>query len=132
MATRADTNRIDATVLVVDDDDDEFRAALAETLQEEGCDVVDARTGEAALALLDDAAKGRARAPDLESRTAPKRAQPSACRGDGPRSRAGRAARGADVCQRRCHVVDLASGGRAHHVGQGQNSDQTALLVEDR
>jgi CheY-like chemotaxis protein len=62
MATRSDTNRIDATVLVVDDDDD-FRAALAETL--EGCDVVDARTGEAALALLDDAAKGRTRAPDL-------------------------------------------------------------------
>ena len=64
MATRADTNRIDATVLVVDDDDD-FRAALAETQEEEGCDVVDARAGEAALALLDDAAKGRARAPDL-------------------------------------------------------------------
>jgi len=64
MATRSDTNRIDATVLVVDDDDD-FRAALAETLEEEGCDVVDARTGEAALALLDDAAKGRTRAPDL-------------------------------------------------------------------
>ncbi len=64
MATRSDTNGIDATVLVVDDDDD-FRAALAETLEDEGCDVVDARTGEAALALLDDAAKGRARAPDL-------------------------------------------------------------------
>jgi DNA-binding response OmpR family regulator len=64
MATRSDTNRIDATVLIVDDDDD-FRAALAETLAEEGCDVVDARTGEAALALLDDAAKGRTRAPDL-------------------------------------------------------------------
>jgi DNA-binding response OmpR family regulator len=64
MATRSDTSRIEATVLVVDDDDD-FRAALAETLEEEGCDVLDARTGEAALALLDDAAKGRARAPDL-------------------------------------------------------------------
>ncbi len=64
MATRSDTNRIDATVLVVDDDD-EFRAALAETLEEEGCDVVDARTGEAALALLDDAAKGRVRVSDL-------------------------------------------------------------------
>ncbi len=64
MATRADTNRLDATVLVVDDDDD-FRAALAETLEEEGCDVVDARTGEEALALLDEAAKGRVRAPDL-------------------------------------------------------------------
>ena len=46
-------------MLVVDDDDD-FRAALAELLEEDGCAVVDARTGEAALALLDDAAKGRA------------------------------------------------------------------------
>jgi CheY-like chemotaxis protein len=64
MATRSDTSRIEATVLVVDDDD-AFRAALAETLEEEGCDVLDARTGEAALALLDDAAKGRARTPDL-------------------------------------------------------------------
>lgn len=64
MATRSDTSRIEATVLVVDDDDD-FRAALADTLEEEGWDVLDARTGEAALALMDDATKGRARAPDL-------------------------------------------------------------------
>ena len=64
MATGADTSRIDATVLVVDDDDD-FRAALAETLEEEGYHVVDARTGDLALALLDDAVKGRTRAPDL-------------------------------------------------------------------
>jgi CheY-like chemotaxis protein len=64
MATRSGTKGIDATVLVVDDDDD-FRAALAETLEAEGYDVVDAGTGDAALALLDDAAKGRTRAPDL-------------------------------------------------------------------
>jgi CheY-like chemotaxis protein len=65
MATRSDTNRIDGTTVLVVDDDDDFRAALAETLEEEGCDVVDARTGEAALAMLDDAGKGRTRAPDL-------------------------------------------------------------------
>ena len=51
-------------VLLVDDDDD-FRLALAETLTAEGYQVVDVPDGEAALATLDEAAKGRARAPDL-------------------------------------------------------------------
>jgi CheY-like chemotaxis protein len=64
MATGSDTNRLEPTVLVVDDDDD-FRTALAERLEAEGYQVVGAPTGEAALALFDDAAKGRAHAPDL-------------------------------------------------------------------
>jgi DNA-binding response OmpR family regulator len=51
-------------VLVVDDDDD-FRTALAETLEAEGYHVLGAATGEAALSLFDEAAKGRAQPPDL-------------------------------------------------------------------
>jgi CheY-like chemotaxis protein len=51
-------------VLVVDDDDD-FRTALAETLEGKGYHVLGAATGEAALSLFDEAAKGRTEAPDL-------------------------------------------------------------------
>jgi CheY-like chemotaxis protein len=64
MATGSDTGRVAATVLVVDDDDD-FRSALAQTLEAEGYQVLGAATGEAALSLFDEAAKGRTRAPDL-------------------------------------------------------------------
>jgi CheY-like chemotaxis protein len=52
------------TVLLVDDDGD-FRLALAETLRIEGYQVIEARSGEAALAVLDHAAQTRARGPDL-------------------------------------------------------------------
>ncbi len=51
-------------MLVVDDDDD-FRAVLADSLEEEGYGVLGAGSGEAALALLEDASKGRTRKPDL-------------------------------------------------------------------
>ena len=52
------------TVLIADDDED-FRFALAELLAEEGHRVVDVQDGEAALAVLEAAAKGRGRVPDL-------------------------------------------------------------------
>jgi CheY-like chemotaxis protein len=52
------------TVLLVDDDG-EFRHALADALRAEGHDVIDVRSGEAALAVLDHAADTRARPPDL-------------------------------------------------------------------
>jgi CheY-like chemotaxis protein len=52
------------TVLVVDDDAD-FRLALAEALRSEGHEVIDVRSGEAAIAVLDHAAKARMRLPDL-------------------------------------------------------------------
>jgi DNA-binding response OmpR family regulator len=52
------------SVLMVDDDDD-FRLALADALTAVGYQVVDVPTGEAALAALDEAANGRTRAPDL-------------------------------------------------------------------
>jgi CheY-like chemotaxis protein len=64
MAPKPDSGRLAATVLLVDDDDD-FRAVLADSLEEDGCGVLDAGSGEAALALLDEAAKGRATPPDL-------------------------------------------------------------------
>ena len=52
------------TVLLVDDDDD-FRLALADALTADGCQVLEVPTGEAALALLEDAAKSRGPVPDL-------------------------------------------------------------------
>jgi CheY-like chemotaxis protein len=52
------------TVLLADDDDD-FRALLAEALVMEGYRVIDVGTGEAVLTALDDAGKGRGPAPDL-------------------------------------------------------------------
>jgi CheY-like chemotaxis protein len=52
------------TVLVVDDDA-EFRVALAEALRSEGHEVTDVHSGEAAIAVLDHAAKARTRLPDL-------------------------------------------------------------------
>lgn len=52
------------TVLLVDDDAD-FRLAIAETLRDEGHQVIEARSGEAALAVLDHAAEARELAPDL-------------------------------------------------------------------
>jgi CheY-like chemotaxis protein len=64
MAPAPDSSGLDATVLVVDDDDD-FREALADALQDEGCNVLAAPSGEAALALLDEALKKRVTTPDL-------------------------------------------------------------------
>src|ERR1044071_2375944 len=52
------------TVQLADDDDD-FRIALADLLADEGHQVIDVSSGEAALAALDAAARGRASAPDL-------------------------------------------------------------------
>jgi CheY-like chemotaxis protein len=47
------------------DDDEEFRVALAETLDEEGYHVVAVPNGAAILTFLADAAKARVRPPDL-------------------------------------------------------------------
>jgi CheY-like chemotaxis protein len=60
----AGNGRSRRTVLLVDDDDD-FRLALADSLTADGCDVLDAASGEAALAILDDAAKAAVPSPDL-------------------------------------------------------------------
>ena len=52
------------TVLIVDDDDD-FRCAVAEALAIEGYDVIHVASGEAALAALDEASKSHVRRPDM-------------------------------------------------------------------
>jgi CheY-like chemotaxis protein len=53
-----------STILLVDDDGD-FRAAFAETLCCEGYGVVEASSGKAALAALDDLDRGRKQGPDV-------------------------------------------------------------------
>ena len=65
MAKVPHTDRLDAPTVLLADDDEDFRSALAELLDEDGCDVVAVPNGAAALALLEDAAKGRAPPPDL-------------------------------------------------------------------
>ena len=66
--TRVGTSRRDdgglPTVLLADDDED-FRSVIAELLAEEGIRVSDVPSGEAVLAVLDQAAKPRGRTPDL-------------------------------------------------------------------
>ena len=51
-------------MLLVDDDAD-FRHALAEALRDEGHEVIETRSGEAALAVLDHVANAAAGPPDL-------------------------------------------------------------------
>jgi CheY-like chemotaxis protein len=65
MAPVSDADRVDARTVLVADDDEDFRAALAEMLEEDGYDVVAVPNGAAALAALEDAAKGRTRPPEL-------------------------------------------------------------------
>jgi CheY-like chemotaxis protein len=65
MAKVPHTDRIDAPTVLLADDDDDFRSALAESLDADGYDVVAVPSGAAALALLEDAVKGRAPPPDL-------------------------------------------------------------------
>jgi CheY-like chemotaxis protein len=65
MATVPHTGRVDARTVLLADDDADFRAALAQTLEAEGYDVVAVPNGAAVLALLEDAAKGCARPLDL-------------------------------------------------------------------
>jgi CheY-like chemotaxis protein len=66
--TRVGTSRRDdaglRTVLLADDDED-FRSVIAELLAEEGLRVIDVPSGEAALAVLEQAAKPRGRTLDL-------------------------------------------------------------------
>src|SRR5579871_2511934 len=57
-------NHVGRTVLLVDDDGD-FRLVLAEALRDDGHQVIEARSGEAALAVLDHVARTAARPPDL-------------------------------------------------------------------
>ena len=65
MATVPHAGRLDARTVLLADDDEDFRAALAAALDEDGHDVVAVPNGAAALAALEDAAKGRGRPPDL-------------------------------------------------------------------
>ena len=65
MAKIPHTGRLDAPTVLLADDDEDFRSALAELLDEDGYHVVSVPSGAAALALLEDAAKGRAPPPDL-------------------------------------------------------------------
>ena len=65
MAPRPDADRVDARTVLLADDDEDFRAVLAETLAEDGHEVIAVPNGAAALTLLEDAARGRARPPDL-------------------------------------------------------------------
>jgi CheY-like chemotaxis protein len=53
-----------STILLVDDDGD-FRAAVAELLADEGYRVIEASSGQAALAAFDDLARSRGRGPDV-------------------------------------------------------------------
>ena len=65
MAPVAHAGRVDARTVLLADDDEDVRVALAEALDEEGYAVVAVANGAAALAALEHAAKGRAPAPDL-------------------------------------------------------------------
>jgi two-component system alkaline phosphatase synthesis response regulator PhoP len=65
MAKVSHTDRVNAPTVLLADDDEDFRFVLAESLEAEGYDVVAVPNGAAALALLEDAAKGRAAPPDL-------------------------------------------------------------------
>lgn len=65
MAPSAHAGRVGARAVLLADDDEDFRAALAEALDDEGYDVVAVPNGAAALAALEAAAKGRAPPPDL-------------------------------------------------------------------
>jgi CheY-like chemotaxis protein len=65
MAPGAHAGGVDARTVLLADDDEDFRVALAESLDAEGYDVVAVPNGESVLAALEDAAKGRARPPDL-------------------------------------------------------------------
>jgi len=60
MAPVAHAGRVDARTVLLADDDEDFRVALAEALDEEGYAVVAVANGAAALAALEHAAKGRA------------------------------------------------------------------------
>jgi CheY-like chemotaxis protein len=62
--TRAREDSLARTVLLADDDDD-FRSALAELLTADGYRVIDVASGEAALGWLHDAAKARERSPGV-------------------------------------------------------------------
>jgi CheY-like chemotaxis protein len=65
MATGQDTDRVARHTVFVADDDEDFRAALADALHADGYDVVAVESGAGVLALLERAAKGRAPKPDL-------------------------------------------------------------------
>ena len=65
MAPGPDADRLSAPTVLLADDDEEFRHALAEALEEEGYNVIAVRSGSAALAVLDAAATDHVRPPDL-------------------------------------------------------------------
>jgi CheY-like chemotaxis protein len=65
VATVPHAGRVDARTVLLADDDEDFRIALAEALDADGYEVVVVPSGAAALAVLEDAAKGRAHPPDL-------------------------------------------------------------------
>jgi CheY-like chemotaxis protein len=65
MAPSPHADCVGTRIILVADDDEDFRVALAEALDANGYEVVAVPNGAAALAQLEDAAKGRARSPDL-------------------------------------------------------------------
>jgi CheY-like chemotaxis protein len=65
MAPSAHAGRVDARAVLLAAADEDFRAALAEALDDEGYDVVAVPNAAAAMAALEAAAKGRAPPPDL-------------------------------------------------------------------
>lgn len=65
MAPVPDTDRIGALTVLLADDDEDFRHALAEALEEEGYNVIPVRSGSAVLAVLDAAATDQVHPPDL-------------------------------------------------------------------
>jgi CheY-like chemotaxis protein len=65
MAPLPHAGRVDGRTVLLADDDEDFRFALAEGLEADGYDVVAVPNGEAVLAALEDATEGRLRPPDL-------------------------------------------------------------------
>lgn len=65
MASVAHASGVDARTVLLADDDEDFRVALAEALDDHGYDVVAVPSGAAALAALEHAANGGTRPPDL-------------------------------------------------------------------
>jgi CheY-like chemotaxis protein len=65
MAPGPDADRVGARTVLLADDDEDFRVALAEALEEEGYNVIPVRSGSAVLAVLDAAATDQVHPPDL-------------------------------------------------------------------
>lgn len=63
--TRVRSPHVSACSVVLADDDDDFRATAADALRSEGAHVIEASGGAVAIAVLDQLARSRQRAPAL-------------------------------------------------------------------